>query len=132
MLWKSSRAFRSALMTLLRNKLHIEVKNFNRQPSILRNTLNLTNIMTFSWDASNAEINTYMPLVYTLFSGLLGKWTYQKKKLVIMPPAPQKIGASIAVALSNRQPKAYKLLPSWIGVQLWKSGCKRKVCANNI
>ncbi|XP_014678666.1 PREDICTED: nucleosome-remodeling factor subunit BPTF-like, partial [Priapulus caudatus] len=68
-----------------------------------------------------------MPVAHSAFSGLLEKKIITAGAVQKLPIADQKLGASVAIALANRNPKAYKLLQSWVAVLLWRSGCTQKV-----
>ncbi|XP_014679610.1 PREDICTED: uncharacterized protein LOC106819501, partial [Priapulus caudatus] len=127
LLWGSSQAFRAALTKFLRKKVYSEAKEFGEKPSVLRQNLSLANINAFNWNTAIAEIEAGMPLIFNTYCGMMEKRRRSSGRIVSVALSKPRLGASIGIMLANRQPRAYKLLPAWIGVELLRSGCKKKV-----
>lgn len=95
---------------------------------VLGKKLSLGNVEEFSWEEAIGELSTAAPVLTKLVSASAtvnrdaASLTRGKKNI---QPA---VGMIHAILLHLRSPKRFRFIQDLISVELWRGGCKRKVC----
>ena len=126
MLYRSSKAFRTQLISFMTSIINKEMKKI-LSPTIqsiwrTENVNKYEQMKRFSWHKAIEETEQFCPVIISLLKSMLCKDVH-----VLPTTLRPTLGAIFGMMVFARKPTKMKLLQEMIGVQLWLSGATRDV-----